>query len=996
MSRTNERDGKQLETLRIREVLADAVLGRQDIPSILQITLACHYTELEAEVEAEGDYVARKWSVRDRVPGNQLRVEPSLTAAIERSRERFILLEGDPGSGKTVSLRKVEKNFATQIRQDPHCPLPLPLYVNLKYISPGDGQALDKLRTCILRALHSDPAVASARFSDGCRHGGWLLLLDSFDEIPDVLSAIEADSAVQSYVSAIQDFCTDINLVAATNCRVLVASRSYRGPRVVNWSRFHLRPLTEDRRRVFLANCGLDTEQVRRLSEDLVTAPPGWAHNPLTLSMLCELSKAGEPFPPNVYTLFDKYLNLRFNRDAGRVREIYGGGVDELRRSAEEIAFVMWAEPSLGQVPSNRAVSAALLKFDRPAVNVDRVLETIQQLELALSEDQADGAHTHFRHRRLQEYFATRVIVREPELLSPDLLLFDGRWREACVVLLQHSPVERLTGVLAAAERFVLACHAEMGFAAEDFAVASPIEEARERTTGFLKSAPPPRPLVWPKNLYHVMDLLQCGYACRRDLPQTLQQSATSLLVQAYRAGIRMDKVYVLELAGVLPPGHLEGLALTALDGDSELLHDVAFKQLPRVSRPSIEVLNRIERLLYRMTVNGRIAQDRLATEARLRRMDHPALVTLFASAASFYEVENILRVILAAGFFIGLSLVVATSSLSPGESVAVLVTGLLVSALVLWIVQKYRGQAILFLVTLIGSLPLTIAVLESVGKGTADVILVTCIYAEVCIFSIRATLQLGLPIPRFLWPFTPVLLIIFSTAALVLNPKVLMWILALAGVGVGVKYLSAQQVMPDWLDDLFGIPFLLLLVLLGGMAGVAALRESGLAVRDLLTQRSMDRHGPHELTIANLQDHLARFRTSRGRIGMLRSVMNEREGGFTLLAFDRAMYGELEAFVGALEVHAHHARRTSSGFLSSRLHFSPDYVDSCTSAQQKWCLKHCSTVDTIADLSIILDLLTQLLAHVAKSMASEKSGSGAALERIDGSDGAPLAVSST
>ena len=59
----------------------------------------------------------------------------------------------------------------------------------------------------------------------GLRHGRWLLLFDSFDEIPALLAAEDSEQASGDYAKAIQDFATD---PAHSACPVIVASRPYR------------------------------------------------------------------------------------------------------------------------------------------------------------------------------------------------------------------------------------------------------------------------------------------------------------------------------------------------------------------------------------------------------------------------------------------------------------------------------------------------------------------------------------------------------------------------------------------------------------------------------------------------------------------------------------------------------------------------------------------------------------------------------------------------
>jgi polyphosphate kinase 2 (PPK2 family) len=70
------------------------------------------FAELEAEVEAEGS--RSNWFSLFSAGTTQggLRREKSLSAALKASKERLILVEGEPGSGKSVALRHVANELA--------------------------------------------------------------------------------------------------------------------------------------------------------------------------------------------------------------------------------------------------------------------------------------------------------------------------------------------------------------------------------------------------------------------------------------------------------------------------------------------------------------------------------------------------------------------------------------------------------------------------------------------------------------------------------------------------------------------------------------------------------------------------------------------------------------------------------------------------------------------------------------------------------------------
>src|ERR1700737_4265316 len=79
-------------------------------------------------------------------------------------------------------------------------------------------------------------------FDEYLREGRWIFLFDSFDEIPEVLGATEADEIIDAYSNASSDFLVGIN-----SCRGVVASRRYRGPARQGWRTFRILELSVER-----------------------------------------------------------------------------------------------------------------------------------------------------------------------------------------------------------------------------------------------------------------------------------------------------------------------------------------------------------------------------------------------------------------------------------------------------------------------------------------------------------------------------------------------------------------------------------------------------------------------------------------------------------------------------------------------------------------------------------------------------------------------------
>src|SRR5262249_21385480 len=88
------------------------------------------FTDLEAEVEAEGSRRRWGWLPFLTHTQNGLRRERSLLRALEKSEERLILIEGEPGSGKSVALRYVAQQMSKRAMRDRNNKGLIPIYVN--------------------------------------------------------------------------------------------------------------------------------------------------------------------------------------------------------------------------------------------------------------------------------------------------------------------------------------------------------------------------------------------------------------------------------------------------------------------------------------------------------------------------------------------------------------------------------------------------------------------------------------------------------------------------------------------------------------------------------------------------------------------------------------------------------------------------------------------------------------------------------------------------
>jgi hypothetical protein len=691
------------------------------------------FTELEAEVEAEGRRTLGLFPFFG-LTRSGLRREPSLSKALKSSEERLILVEGDPGSGKSVALRYIAASMARSAMDARSTKSVIPIYINLKELDrhemvhirrsrasggplgatqidqaqlhkmlidsfsedelkdiclalgvdyenlPGDAKAAiaremilhfqregrlaelaqrcaelrplldwyvfvesaalseeqpaidqELIRSFVLKSLNRANDRDITQFLDdeferGREEGGWFFLFDSFDELPDVLSATEANVMIRSYADAIADFLQGFN-----TCRGIIASRQFRGPGQLGWPRFRILPLAEDRRlelvrradlgsvleREFIGRLGIGSPEIRSMSD-----------NPLFLGLLCEHMRAGHAFPNNAHNVFEAYVETRLTRDRERLRWRFMIEPGDVRAAAETVAFCMAADAGVGLSASRESLKDAIHRqqFEvRP--DFDGLLDALEYIKLARTEKATEAAGSSqsftFAHRRFQEYFATCVVQREPGRVSPHNLLYDARWRETAVVLCQTQRPDSLSPLIEEARRTLVEMTSAVPGLIENpleciTASTASDEKTENQASNVLLSSFP-----WPTNALHVLGILQDGFSSRMDLlPLDIRLLIGRLLLSATSSGTLSDRKWSLEVVGGVPEPVLLYLLRSAFASESQWLKEVAYRQAIRLECITEDIARSIRLALLNLAVTGRLPREQHTTRAHLERID--------------------------------------------------------------------------------------------------------------------------------------------------------------------------------------------------------------------------------------------------------------------------------------------------------------------------------------------------------------------------------------
>ncbi|PJI37869.1 MAG: hypothetical protein CTR54_22815 [Rhizobium sp.] len=421
------------------------------------------------------------------------RDEPPLSALEQLDRHPKLVLQGDPGSGKSTFVNFVALCLAGEALKDPQAnlqhltaPLPdekgddkeepqpwrygalLPVPVVLRDFAatglPQDGPATAQhlwafIETSLRVASLEDYVAPLCK--ELHEHGG-LLLLDGLDEVP------EAERRRAQVKQAVEDFVKSFG-----KCRVLVTSRTYayqnQGWRLQGFVDATLAPFSDGQIRRFVTGWYAYTAGLGRLNPEDATgraellqqaifARPALyelAQRPLLLTLMASLHAwRGGNLPDKREALYAETVDLLLNRWEQRLiqREAQGQyrliqpslaeylKVDQakVRGVLETLAFqAHQSQPELtgtADIAEDTLAGCLLRLSANPDANPKLLVDYLRDRAGVLY-PRGVGIYT-FPHRSFQEYLAACDLTDDdyPEKLAQLTLADPNRWREVALL----------------------------------------------------------------------------------------------------------------------------------------------------------------------------------------------------------------------------------------------------------------------------------------------------------------------------------------------------------------------------------------------------------------------------------------------------------------------------------------------------------------------------------------------------------------------------------
>ncbi|WCL80862.1 NACHT domain-containing protein [Saprospira sp. CCB-QB6] len=378
-----------------------------------------YYTEIDAQIE-----VSKKTSRY-----KKLKVKNIIAAIKKNADSRTLLVIGNPGSGKSVALRKLAIDLLGKASKTNR----IPLYIDLREWRPDREWTEDSPPTA--KDLYNftfnylkgkDPCTddfLDKYFKKLYKEGYLYFIFDSFDEIPLALDQPENSWLIDSLSDLIYNF-----LSGTHNSKGILASRPYRCPTDSFCAdiSFRILPFSYDQVNQSLEKRVQDKKLIRAFyaRPDLLDV----VRNPFQNSLLIYFLKKEKQVPTSQMALYSSYIaNAIASNDLNKVKM----SLQEVINTASEIAYFMFNEPLIGlDIP----VEGLKEKF--PQLKIQAVIEVLQAAHI-IRIGEGNSPHFSFVHRRFNEYFAVLYLQKNLHLIPRNAIPTDSRWRDSLVLFVE-------------------------------------------------------------------------------------------------------------------------------------------------------------------------------------------------------------------------------------------------------------------------------------------------------------------------------------------------------------------------------------------------------------------------------------------------------------------------------------------------------------------------------------------------------------------------------
>jgi hypothetical protein len=384
-----------------------------------------HFTSLDAEVET---YTSR---------GKESRITNLIRAIKKDHSSKVFLVLGDPGSGKSVALRKLCRDLISEV-------LPtrkIPIYLNLKEWATDKKWDVqnpptpeDMYSFCINflkgKDIFADDFI-DKYFKRLYENGHLFFIVDSFDEIPAVLDVDESSWLIDKLSEILFNF-----LGGAHESRGVLASRYFRKPtnKFNSSTTLNVRPFSHYQINQALHKYILIDKDIIKLifskRSDLLPI----ASNPFAIGLIYSYLKDNDnKLPNNQDDLFSSYIKSRLNSCKKLIKK-NNFNEEIIRNYAIQISAYMLNKDNFGLEASFEE-----LKLRFPSVDIGSIIEILVYARIGRI-GSGEEKRFSFVHRRFNEYFIVQKYLTDPSLINMESIPIDSRFRDSLVLYSEIAP----------------------------------------------------------------------------------------------------------------------------------------------------------------------------------------------------------------------------------------------------------------------------------------------------------------------------------------------------------------------------------------------------------------------------------------------------------------------------------------------------------------------------------------------------------------------------
>ncbi|MCL4266262.1 MAG: hypothetical protein KJ069_23855 [Anaerolineae bacterium] len=353
--------------------------------SLIDIGENQFYVEQDIDEQPEFDYRRRRISQKRRIDIHQ-----------EIRKERFLLIEGGMGTGKSKLLRQLTNHYTNpEIYKTTNL---LPILCTYKDLSDSYHKDIEQLIS----------ATIAPEMLSQIEEVKYLVLIDGFDEKRNTSGEqLEALSALRSQV------------INSPNYYVILATRYLPGLQEANSLRreiacYEIRPLTLSKTITFIQTLCTKLDIKNRIIEDLKRSPlfKDLPRSPIAAILLAKLLNEGsEELPSNMTELYSKYSELmlgRWDMKKGLQSEKEYEALNNITMQLAE-HMILNEMDNISLVEAKAIVDTYLSRRNLNLNNVEIFDRLINRTEIVIANNQMQILS--FKHRTFTEFFYAKSVL---------------------------------------------------------------------------------------------------------------------------------------------------------------------------------------------------------------------------------------------------------------------------------------------------------------------------------------------------------------------------------------------------------------------------------------------------------------------------------------------------------------------------------------------------------------------------------------------------------